>query len=138
LAAREEITVHPWERDYRKYREKLDGLGWDIGVAPLRDTEFNQCKSNAKYREYASSGIAGIYSDARIYRDTVADRKTGLIVPHGSTQAWYDAIVELSTDESLRTAIASRAFEDVRTNYRPEDYVRRVADLVESLRPRRG
>ncbi|MFY9552710.1 MAG: glycosyltransferase [Thermoanaerobaculia bacterium] len=138
LAAREEVTVHPWERDYRKYREKLDGLGWDVGVAPLRDTEFNQCKSNAKYREYAASGIAGIYSDARIYRDTVADRKTGLIVPHDSTQAWYDAILELATDESLRTALAARAFEDVRTNYRPEDYVRRVADLVESLRPRRG
>jgi glycosyltransferase involved in cell wall biosynthesis len=138
LMEREEITVHPWERDYEKYREKLDGLAWDIGLAPLRDVEFNQCKSNAKYREYAASGIVGIYSDARIYRETVAHRKTGLIVPHGSTQAWYDAIVELSTDENLRTAIASRAFEDVRTNYRREDYVRRVADLVESLRPRRG
>ena len=138
LEARRDITVHPWVRDYPKYRETLDGLGWDIGLAPLRNTEFSQCKNNAKYREYAASGIAGIYSDARVYRDTVADRKTGLIVPNGSTQAWYDAIVELSTDEKLRTAIASQAFEDVRTNYRRADYLRRVADLVESLRPRRG
>jgi len=98
LAVRPGITVHPWERDYRKYREKLDGLGWDIGLAPLRDTEFNQCKTNAKYCEYAASGIAGIYSDARVYRDTVTHRRTGLVVPHGSTQAWYDAIVELSAD----------------------------------------
>jgi glycosyltransferase involved in cell wall biosynthesis len=138
LEARSEIAVHQWERDYRAYRETLDGLAWDIGLAPLRDTEFSQCKSNVKYREYAASGIAGIYSDASIYRDTVVHRKTGLIVPHGSTQAWYDAIVELSSDENLRTAIASRAFEDVGTNYRSADYVSRVADLVEPPRPRRG
>ncbi len=138
LAARGGITVHPWERDYRKYREKLDGLGWDVGLAPLRDTEFNRCKTNAKYCEYAASGIAGIYSDARVYRDTVVHRKTGLLVPHASTQAWYEAILELSADETLRKTVASNAFEDVRANYRREDYVRRVTDLVESLRPRRG
>jgi glycosyltransferase involved in cell wall biosynthesis len=137
LAAREEITVYPWEREYRKFREKLDGFRWDIGLAPMRDTELNRCKSNARYREYASSGIAGIYSNAPIYRDTVAPRRTGLLVPHGSTQAWYDAIVELATDESLRTDLASRAFEDVRTNYRREDYARRVALLLESLDSRR-
>jgi glycosyltransferase involved in cell wall biosynthesis len=138
LVAREEVTVYPFEREYRQYREKLDGLGWDIGLAPLRDIEFNRCKRNARYSEYAASGIAGIYSDARIYRDTVVDGKTGLIVPHESTQAWCDAILKLSEDEPLRRRLASAAFEDVRTNYRREDYVRRVAALLESLRQPRA
>ena len=137
LTGREDVTMHPWERDYRTYRERLDSFGWDIGLAPLRDLEFHRCKASAKYLEYAASGIAGIYSDARIYRDAVAHGKTGLIVHHDDTQAWYDAIVELAENASLRSAIATRAFEDVRRNYRREDYVSRVANLVESPPTRR-
>jgi glycosyltransferase involved in cell wall biosynthesis len=137
LTGREDVTTLPWERDYRTYREKLDSFGWDIGLAPLRDLEFHRCKASAKYLEYAASGIAGIYSDARIYRDAVAHRKTGLLVRHDETQAWYDAIVELAEDASLRSAIAARALEDVRRNYRREDYVTRVANLVESPPTRR-
>jgi glycosyltransferase involved in cell wall biosynthesis len=97
----------------------------------LRELEFNRGKNNAKYREYAAAGIAGIYSDAEIYRATVVHRETGLVVSQESEQAWYEAILELAADAGLRESIRRNAFADVRANYREEEYVARVAALIE-------
>jgi len=129
------ISHLPWRSSYEEYRRTLAGLDWEIGLAPLRDLEFNRCKSNNKYREYAAAGIAGIYSDAAIYRDSVVDRRTGLLVPHASSEAWYAAILELATDAELRRSIQRNACADVRANYRPEEYVARVAALLEGPWP---
>jgi glycosyltransferase involved in cell wall biosynthesis len=137
LEGRPEISHVPWRSSYEEYRRTLDGLDWDAGLAPLRDLGFNRCKSNNKYREYAAAGIAGIYSDAAIYRESVIDRETGLLVPHASEQAWYEAILELATDAGLRRSIQNAAFADVKANYREEDYVARVAALLEGPWPRR-
>ncbi|HEY0515459.1 MAG TPA: glycosyltransferase [Thermoanaerobaculia bacterium] len=134
LADRPEISHVPWRSSYPEYRQALAALGWDVGLAPLRDLEFNRGKNNAKYREYAAAGIAGIYSDAEIYRTTVVHRETGLVVPHESEQAWYAAILELTRDAGLRASIRRNAFADVKANYREEDYVARVAALLEEPR----
>lgn len=139
LAHRPEVSHVPWRSSYPEYRQTLASLGWDIGLAPLRDLEFHRGKTNAKYREYAASGIAGIYSDAEVYRATVVHRKTGLLVPHESEEAWVQAILELARDEELRRSIRRNAYEEMKANYRIEDYVARVAALVEgrSLPPPR-
>jgi glycosyltransferase involved in cell wall biosynthesis len=135
LAHRPEVSHIPWRSSYPEYRQTLEALAWDIGLAPLRDLEFNRGKNNAKYREYAAAGIAGIYSDAEIYRSTVAHRRTGLVVPHDDEQAWYEALRELSGEAELRRTIREAAFADVRANYRIEDYVAKVAALVEGPLP---
>ncbi|MEA2604229.1 MAG: hypothetical protein QOF89_5221 [Acidobacteriota bacterium] len=138
LAHRPEISHVPWRSSYPEYRATLATLGWDIGLAPLRDLHFNRAKNNAKYREYASAGIAGIYSDAEIHRTTIVHRETGLLVPQESAEAWAEAILELATDVELRRSIQRNAFADVRASYRIEDYVAKVAALVEEPLPPAG
>ncbi len=128
-----EISHIPWHSSYPEYRAKLAALEWHIGLAPLRDLQFHRGKTNAKYREYASAGIAGIYSDAHIYRSTVVQRKTGIIVEQENEQAWYGAILELAADARLRDSIGQNAFADVKANYRVEDYVASVATLIQEL-----
>lgn len=135
LEGRPGVSHVPWRSSYPEYRQTLAGLGWEVGLAPLRDLEFNRGKNNAKYREYAAAGIAGIYSDAEVYRTTMIDRQTGLVVPHASVQAWYEAILELAGDAGLRSSIRRNAFADLRANYRQEEYVARVAALLEGPLP---
>ncbi|HEX6900077.1 MAG TPA: glycosyltransferase [Thermoanaerobaculia bacterium] len=137
LEDRPEISHVPWRSSYEEYRQTLAALAWDVGLAPLRDLEFHRGKNNAKYREYAAAGVAGIYSDAGIYRSTVVHRETGLVVPHESEEAWYAAILELAGDAELRSRIRRNAFADLQANYRIEDYVAKVAALLEEPR-RRG
>ncbi|MFL6195938.1 MAG: glycosyltransferase [Thermoanaerobaculia bacterium] len=130
LEDRPEVSHVPWRSSYPEYRRTLKALEWDLGLAPLRDLEFHRGKNNAKYREYAAAGIPGIYSDAEVYRSSITDRETGLIVPQEDEGAWYAAIRELSEDAGLRASIRRNAFADLRANYRVEDYVAKVAALL--------
>ena len=53
------------------YDKKLEEMKIDIGLAPLRDTEFNRCKSNIKCLEWAALGIPTICSDVEPYKENI-------------------------------------------------------------------
>lgn len=134
LADDNRVTRIPWESDYRRFREQLLARRWDIGLAPLRDLDFNRCKSNVKYREYAAAGIAGVYADVDVYKATVVHGRTGLLVTQGDPAAWLRAIRLLCAEPGLRAAIAQAANADLRANYTKARYAGAVAELL--ARPR--
>ena len=49
--------------DYDAFLGQLKRLGWDIGLAPLRDTEFNAFRTYTKWVEYALAGVPTLASD---------------------------------------------------------------------------
>lgn len=67
LKNNEKIEFHKWQHilDFGHY---LRNLNCDIGIAPLENCLFNECKSNIKMLEFASLGIAGVYSDVAPYK----------------------------------------------------------------------
>ncbi|KKK71898.1 hypothetical protein LCGC14_2909320, partial [marine sediment metagenome] len=50
-----------------KWPAKMQGFGFDIGLAPLRDNYFNRGKSNLRYLEYSLAGMAPICSPVEPY-----------------------------------------------------------------------
>ncbi|KKP51214.1 MAG: hypothetical protein UR84_C0022G0001 [candidate division WS6 bacterium GW2011_GWD1_35_594] len=52
------------------YPQELANLRLDIGLAPLRDTEFNRCKSNLKWIEMSSLGIPVVASAVEPFNNT--------------------------------------------------------------------
>lgn len=60
--------------DYLNFLRSLD-----IGLAPLLPTEYNRCRSDVKFLEYSSQGIAGIYADLDPYSGTVKHGENGLL-----------------------------------------------------------
>ncbi len=60
--------------DYFRFLETID-----IGIAPLLPTEYNRCRSDVKFLEYASRGVVGLYQDFEPYRNSVQPGKTGLL-----------------------------------------------------------
>jgi glycosyltransferase involved in cell wall biosynthesis len=98
----------PISLDYRSYMPHLYQSNWDIGLAPLRDSIFNYCKTNNKYRGYASCFIPGIYSESPAYKDWVIQGETGIMVPHTS-EGWYLGLKQLIDDKELRIKIKNQA-----------------------------
>lgn len=120
----------PWTADYAEFRRTLRERRWDVGLAPLRDLEFNRCKTDIRYREYVAAGIAAIVSDAPIYRDGVDHRRTGLVVPQEQPQAWREAILELAENPFLRRWLARQALENLKERHRIENYVEAVRAII--------
>lgn len=87
----------PYCDSYEAYREKLNGLELDIGLAPMPGTAFHGCKHYNKFIEYAAAGIAGVFSDVRPY-DQLKERFGWELVCANTTEAWYALLKGLLED----------------------------------------
>ena len=54
--------------NYDKYPELLVNMALDIGICPLKDNPFNNCRSASKAMEYTLSGALALASDTIPYR----------------------------------------------------------------------
>lgn len=98
-------TAHQVTGDYSQFLQKLHDLHWDIGLAPLQDTEFNRCKSPVKFIEYTSCGIPVIASDINVYNQFSDGFETII----ASSDGWYTSIKNLIEDDSLRAKLVKSA-----------------------------
>jgi hypothetical protein len=78
---------------------------WDVALAPLRDTRFNQARSNVKLKEYAAAGAMWLASPVGPYAG-MGEEQGGLLVEDGDWLATLEALLE---DPDRRRALADRA-----------------------------
>lgn len=109
---------------------KLAGLGFDIGLAPLRDTPFNRCKSNIKWLEYAIAKIPGVYSPIP-YNFRGFDGTFGQIA--ATEEEWFRCLENLILYPQLREDIANRAYSHVRRHCDLKRHVHRWDEAYRSL-----
>lgn len=95
-----------WEPVPSDYYQHLD---FDIGLAPLAATVFNESKSYLKCLEYAAMGIPVIASNFGPYPEFVQDGVTGFLV--SKEKEWRDRIRELAADADLRETMGRNARE---------------------------
>jgi len=88
-------------------------------LAPLVDSRFAEYKTNNKVREYGACGIAGIYSDVPLYRESVEHGISGWLVPN-EADAWVRAILAAVDDLPATKQAGRRAHAFVETHYRLE------------------
>lgn len=68
LEDHDQIDFKSWNVHIGEYAQKVSDLNIDLNVIPLRDTEFNRCKSNLKLLESASMGIPAVVSNVGPYK----------------------------------------------------------------------
>jgi tetratricopeptide (TPR) repeat protein len=87
----------------------LDGL--DVGLAPLSPTEFNRCRGDARYLEYAAHGVVAVCADLEPYRGSVRPGHTGFLFRDA---AELETILDRAlVDGDLRAATAATAAREV-------------------------
>lgn len=102
------LWIPIWD-DPAAYMRELD---WQIGIAPLANTQFNRCKSALKALEYAARGIVVVASDVEPYRSFVQHGVTGFLVQR--EHEWADYLDALTTHDDLRAHMAAAAREQAR------------------------
>lgn len=85
---------------------------WDIGLAPLKLSEFSVCKSDVKYLDYAAMGCCGVFSDHLAYSSTVCDMQNGILAENDA-EAWSEKMEQLILDSGLRDRLTEAARDDL-------------------------
>ncbi len=126
IAKEKHIKCYPYIDSYEKYQEKMRELNWDIGLAPMPDTDFHSCKHYNKLVEYAGFGIAGIYSNVEPYQSTIVmedncdggveNGVTGVLCDN-SKDSWIESLSELIDNEKMRSSIQNNCLEKARTSF---------------------
>ena len=106
----EHKQFEPW-CSYSRYQEIL--WSCDIGLLPLRATEFNAMKSDLKFLECAAHGLV-VLASPTVYAASIVEGETGLI--YRSAEEFATKLHELIINHELRCRIATQAYEWVQEN----------------------
>jgi glycosyltransferase involved in cell wall biosynthesis len=94
----------------------LNQLRLDIGIIPCANNTFNKCKSNLKFLEYSITRTASIASAIYPYMHTITEN-TGILIRNGTYNEWFEAMVQLIEDASLRNQLSQSAYDFVKNYY---------------------
>lgn len=83
-----------------------------VGLIPLDDSPFSNCKSAVKYFDYTMAGIACACSNVPPYADVVEHGRTGWLCDDDA-DSWQQALEQLGASAPLRSRIVEAARERV-------------------------
>lgn len=98
--------------DWRKMPAELATC--DVNIAPLKDSIFNEAKSENKWVEASLVKVPTVASNLGAFSKVIKDKETGLLVTEPSE--WFSAIESLILNEGLKENIAKCAFDEVIEN----------------------
>ncbi len=90
------------------FSEYADAVArFDVNLAPLEPTVFNDCKSNIKFLEAARNGVPTVASPCAEFADAIKDGENGFLA--ANEEEWYKALRKLVESAELRRAAGDAA-----------------------------
>ena len=110
---------------------QLDMLKFDIGLAPLKVTDFNKAKSNLKFLEYSALKIPTIATKIQPYK-CMTHNKTGILIEN-KVSYWYNNIKELILNKDKRLELAQNANDYVRENFDAKNVAKKYTEVFKEV-----
>jgi glycosyltransferase involved in cell wall biosynthesis len=119
-----------------RYAPFAASFGFDIGLAPLVDCNFNRSKSNLRWLEYSALKIPTIATDISHFTQSITPFQDGILIQDNNLDKWKEAIELLIVDKNLRENIGRNAYKRVKKDFNVErnapKYLRLLKKLAES------
>lgn len=122
---------YPYTKGFRAFGKALANTRGDIGIAPLGGDDFDICKSELHWLEYAVTNmpvVAQRFMGGGPY-SVIRDGVDGLMARN--SREWLDALTRLANSKDLREQIAGAARERVLAEY---DYRVRAAEWADAFK----
>lgn len=81
---------------------------FSLAIAPLVETEFNQCKSPLKFLQYSAAALPSISSNCTPYKEVVESGVNGFLVDN-SEAAWRQALIKSINNHQELDKVAANA-----------------------------
>ena len=128
---KDRIEFHPWIHT-EAYPYKVAILNPTIGIVPLQNTKFNQCKSAIKWIEMASLGVPCVTSLVSPYKE-IATENNGVFIEGNDPDGWIEGISILIEDSILRASVGRSAQETVKAHFDINKEYTQWADAYKEL-----
>lgn len=112
-------NVHYADRSVpiNRYAQFMSSFGFDIGIAPLVDCNFNRSKSNLRWLEYSALKVPTVATDISHFKESIDPGTTGLTIPDNNLQAWVNALEFLIADKNVRELVGRNAYRKVKKDF---------------------
>jgi glycosyltransferase involved in cell wall biosynthesis len=100
-----------------RYAAFMASFGFDIGLAPLVDCNFNRSKSNLRWLEYSALSIPTIATDISHFSQSIEQGKTGFLVKENDLGMWKQYIDALIQLPDLRQEVGRAAYKRVKKDF---------------------
>lgn len=114
-----------------KYPNFVAGWDLDIGIAPLKDHDFNRAKSNLRWLEYSALKVPTVASRVYPFKNSIRHGEDGLIA--NSKQEWYEALKGLIVDAGRRTAMGRQSYKRVKQDFNMETTAIKYAEILKNI-----
>lgn len=115
--------------DYQKYMRHHH---FDIGLAPLMDSNLCRSKYYNKFIEYSKYGICGIYSNVLPYNLIVNNKVNGLLVENNA-ESWIMAISELVENNKLRECCRENAKKQLLRDFSSMKMAKKLSNQIPEI-----
>lgn len=119
-----------------KYPQMLAEQGYTIGIAPIRDSDFNRGKSNLKWLENSAMGIPTVAANVGHMAETVRDGVDGLL--YNNAQEFEAKLSSLISDRKLRARIGAAAYARVKADFNLKSTVSDYVDVLQEAIDRKA
>lgn len=100
-----------------RYAAFAASFGFDLGIAPLVDCNFNRSKSNLRWLEYSALRIPTVATDISHFSQSVESGRTGFLIKDNNLDAWKTTLEELIASASIREQIGRNAYQRVKKDF---------------------
>ena len=135
---RERILLMNATKTQPEYPAYLAEQPWNIGIAPLINSPFNECKSSIKFFEYSMYKIPVVasrmypYSKDIFGTPVIEDGETGLLCDN--VDDWVKNLSLLIESEDLRRKLGENAYNHVVKNWQYKDHKQRIINALQAIR----
>lgn len=134
---RERILLMNATKTQQEYPAYLADQPWGIAIAPLIDSQFNECKSHIKWMEYSSYKIPTVASRVHPYSKdvlgvpTIEHEETGLLCE--TIDDWVKNLSRLIDDENLRKSLGQNAHDAIIKNWQYKNWKPKIIEVVKQI-----
>lgn len=120
-----------------EYPAYLAEQPWNIGIAPLIDSPFNECKSSIKFFEYSMYKIPVVASRVYPYSKdiwgvpVIEHEETGLLCD--TYEDWVTNLSKLIENKDLREKLGQNAYKHVVKNWQYKDWKPNIIEVVKQI-----
>lgn len=105
----------PIAKKYEEFIPKMCSLGWDIGIATLKNSRVDKSKSYLKWMDYSMAGVAAVYRGISPFTDVVNHGVNGFLA--NSENEWIESLTTLIENPNIRQRLVDTARMEIKSDH---------------------